>query len=492
MTVPARNASPPGPRRPRRRSPARRRWGRWLVGCLSVAVLATAGGGHLLISRLTGGIDRVDAFAGLDHRPRHAGGTNFLVVGTDGRDKLTAAEKREYRLGGAPCHCTDTIMVVHLSGSGDRASVVSIPRDSYAEIPRHTDPASGVARPAHRQRINTAYAEGGPTLTVRTVEHMTRVHIDHYLEVDFTSFMRTVDVLGGVRVCTPRPLKDAYTGLDLSAGSHELDGGEALRYVRSRHVDGAADLSRMRRQQRFLAAVIDRATKRDLLRNPMRFKKVASTVLDSVRADRGLGGEQLLELGSAMRHFSPASSEFASVPIRDPGHRVPGVGATVQWDRDGANALFNALRADRPLAERRRPSRSPDPAVPVPPKTVRVQVVNGTDRAGLGRRTDAALRATGFDTTGAPTNPAPGSEAVPRPRHTVIAYDPGWDRSARALRAALPGSELREVPGQGRVMRVTIGDREVRVRRVRSPEPATPSGRGGDATAVRGDEVSCR
>ncbi len=129
------------------------------------------------------------------------------------------------------------------------------------------DPATGRQRPAHPVKLNAAYAEGGPNLTVRTVESMTHLKIDHYLEVDFTSFMRTVDVLGGVQVCTTEPLKDSYTGLDLPAGNHRLTGGQALQYVRSRHVDGAGDLGRMKRQQRFLAALIERATSSRVLLN---------------------------------------------------------------------------------------------------------------------------------------------------------------------------------------------------------------------------------
>ena len=90
-------------------------------------------------------------------------------------------------------------MIVHLSEDRDRASVVSLPRDSYAELPAHTDRTTGDKHTPHPVKLNAAYAEGGPNLTVRTVENMTKVKIDHYLEVDFTSFMRTVDVLGGVR-----------------------------------------------------------------------------------------------------------------------------------------------------------------------------------------------------------------------------------------------------------------------------------------------------
>lgn len=140
---------------------------------------------------------------------------------------------------------------------------------------------------------------------MRTVENMTHVKIDHYLEVDFTSFMKTVDVLGGVRICTAQPLKDSYTGLDLAAGTHDLNGGEALQYVRSRHADGSSDLGRMQRQQRFLAALVSQATSSGVLMNPMRFRDVTRAVLGSVRADKGFGTDELLDLGRAMRNFSP-------------------------------------------------------------------------------------------------------------------------------------------------------------------------------------------
>lgn len=220
-------------------------------------------------------------------------------------------------------------MLVHLSADEQRASVVSLPRDSYAEIPpAHRDRTTGQEHAAHPPvKLNAAYAEGGPPgLTVSTVENMTGVKIDHYLEVDFTSFMTTVDTLGGVKICTARPLKDSYTGLDLAAGTHVLDGGQALQYVRSRHVDGAADLGRMQRQQKFMAALIKQATGSGVLLNPVKFREVASTMLRSVRADRGgFDTEQMLSLGQAMRGgFSPSSSEFASVPMGDVASRSRG------------------------------------------------------------------------------------------------------------------------------------------------------------------------
>ncbi|MEU9318503.1 LCP family protein [Streptomyces sp. NPDC048295] len=457
-----------------------------MVTGLSVLVLGAGGIGHAVVTNLATGIDRIDPFKDMKNRPRAGTGMNLLLVGTDGRDRITPQEKQKYRLGGAPCHCTDTVMLVHLSADKDRASIVSLPRDSYAEAPEHTDRNTGEQRATHPLKLNAAYAEGGPNLTVRTVEHMTGIKIDHYLEVDFTSFMKTVDALGGVKICTARPMKDSYTGLDLAAGTHDLDGGQALQYVRSRHIDGAADLGRMQRQQKFLASLIKQATSSGVLLNPVKFRDVASTMLSSVRADKGFGTEQMLELGQAMRGFSPASSEFTTVPVGNASYPVKGIGSTVKWDEAKSKKLFQALREDKSLAPAR-PKRPEAVEVDVDPRQIRVQVYNGTPKDGLGRTVDDALHATGFDTTRAPLNAEMRVDGEPHGiERTLITYDPRWDRSAKALAAALPGAELRAVRGQGATMRVTAGKDFEKVQQVRAEE--TDSGGFG---AVTGDQVAC-
>ncbi|MFB6843102.1 LCP family protein [Streptomyces sp. NPDC056361] len=456
-----------------------------MATALSVTVLAAGGIGHAVVSGLDTGITRVDPFKDMKNRPQAGHGMNVLVVGTDGRDRITPEEKAKYRLGGAPCHCTDTVMLVHISEDRERASVVSLPRDSYAEMPEHTDLNSGKKHRAHPVKLNAAYAEGGPGLTVRTVESMTGVKIDHYLEVDFTSFMKTVDAVGGVQICTTKAVKDTYTGLDLSAGTHELDGGQALQYVRSRHIDGAADIGRMQRQQRFLAALIERTTSGGVLLNPVRFREVATTMLGSVRADEDFGTDQLLALAKAMHGFTPASSEFVSVPIGDMSFPVKGIGSTVKWDAAKAQKLFQALRDDRPLAPQKAATSSKAPkadVVDVAPRTIRVQVYNGTRTDGLGRKVDDALRATGFDTTRTPMTGA--GQEYPR---TVVEYDPRWDRSAKSLAAALPGAQLRAVAGRGATLRVTVGGNYRGVTGVRAED----AGRGGPFEAVTGDQVVC-
>ncbi|WUW15555.1 LCP family protein [Streptomyces sp. NBC_01465] len=466
---------------PRRRTQdARPRWGLRVATSLSVLVLGASGVGHAVVNSVDSGIDRVDPFKDMKDRPEESRGMNLLLVGTDGRDKITPEQKRLYHLGGAPCHCTDTIMIVHLSEDRSRASVVSLPRDSYAEAPEHTDESTGQHHHMHPIKINAAYAEGGPNLAVRTVEHMTGVKIDHYLEVDFTSFMKTVDVLGGVDVCTARPLKDSYTGLDLPVGTTALTGGQALQYVRSRHIDGAADLGRMQRQQRFLASLIAKASSSGVLLNPIRFREVTGAMLGSVRADKGFGAEQMLALGQAMHSFTPASSEFTSVPIGQISFPVKGIGSTVKWDDAKSKKLFQLLRDDKPLAPHR-PKQPKATPVDVSPQQIRVKVYNGTASDGLGARVDKGLRATGFRTTG-----ASAASLAHDVRKTFIEYDPGWDRSAQSLATALPGAELRPVKGLGRTLKVTAGSDFKKVVRVRAEDQYQ-----GEFGAVTGDQVVC-
>ena len=340
MTAPAR---PPRARRAR--------WGLRLVAVVSGLVLVTSGMGHAVVTGLGGELRRVEAFRALRDRPATGRGLNLLVVGVDSREGLSAHQRRAHRLGGRACHCADTLMLAHLSADRRRLTVVSLPRDSYTRLPAHTDPATGRRRPGGPQKLNAALAYGGPRLVVRAVEAMTRVRVDHYLEVDFAGFVRAVDALGGVEICTPRPLHDSRSGLHLPAGTSTLDGEQALRYVRARSVDGQGDLGRMRRQQRLVAALLTRATHSGVLLNPVRLNAVVTTLLEAVRTDADFGRREMVEWGRALHDVT--ETHFRSVPVADPGHTVPGLGETVLWDQPAARRLFAAVREDRPPDEER-------------------------------------------------------------------------------------------------------------------------------------------
>ncbi|MFD8483850.1 LCP family protein [Kitasatospora sp. NPDC059673] len=466
----------------------RRRWGMWAAGTLSFSVLAASGAGWAVLNGVGSSLGRVDAIGGGPDRPADDGASTFLVVGTDERDGIPEATlKNVLHAGGESCHCTDTMMIVQLSADRGRATVVSVPRDSYVDIPAHQDLVSGKQVPASKGKINAAYGMGGAPLAVRTVEQNTGLRIDHYIEVNFLGFVSTVDALGGVEVCSPKPLKDDYSGLDLPAGTSRLDGAGALRYVRARHVDGSSDLGRMHRQQKFLAQLLRQASSGGTLLNPAKLTGVMDTVLRSVKVDKGLGNAELLDFATRLKDVSASNADFATVPLSSVDHPVPGWGSTVLWDEKGAKALFEAVRAGRPLtgpAPAAAPSTAPT-AGTVPPEQVRVQVLNGAGVQGLGIRVDEDLRKAGFVTTGTPSN-APGNG--PAATRTVIRYDPHWDESVRTLAAALPDAELVKVPNLGATFQVVAGSDYKSP--ATGPAPA-PAAAGPVAGAESGNEISC-
>ncbi|MCX5380321.1 LCP family protein [Streptomyces sp. NBC_00091] len=388
------------------------------------------------------------AWAGTPAGPSDQGtgtGTNILVVGIDSRAGLSKAEKERLHVGGKGCNCTDVMMLLHLSRDGRRASVVSVPRDSYVEY------ADGSG--AHG-KINGAYARGGGPLTVKTVEKVTGLHIDHYLETGFTGFEQAVNGLGGATLCTDKPLRDENSGLDLTPGIHHADGNGALRYVRARHIERPGDLGRVRRQQRAVSDLLTRLTLEGALADPVETARTARTLLRSVRTGQGTGLADLVHIGVTLGRLNRSHTEFATVPIRLFDHRVPGVGSTLVWHEERSRALWEALAADRPLTGDRRIQPVPQTPAPTNPAGIKVRV----DEAG----TAAALRAGGFvvaDTSASAPQVRPAGPAM-------IRYAPGREDDAATLAAALPGARRQVVPGHDAYLDVAVGARPVDVRKV--------------------------
>ncbi|WP_374778107.1 LCP family protein [Streptomyces sp. NBC_01310] len=400
-------------------------------------------------------------------------GTNILIVGIDSRAGISAAEKRRLHVGGKGCNCTDVMMLVHLSENRRRASVVSIPRDSYVEY-AGSNGTAGSAAPARSGKINGAYAIGGAPLTVATVEKVTGLHIDHYLETGFTGFEQTVNNLGGATVCTDKPLKDENSGLDIGAGRHHTDGNETLRYVRARHVNlRPGDLGRVRRQQRVVNDLLARLSLEGALSGPVSTARTVRTLLKTVRTDERTGLDDLVGIGWALGRLRADRTEFATVPIRLFDHRVPGVGSTLVWDEARSAALWDALGADRPITGDTR-------IQPV------AQTPALTNPAGITVRVDdavvaAALRRNGFAVTDT-------SQSAPSPRPAgppVIRYAVGQEDNAATLAAALPGSRLQPAPNHGTSFDVVVGTEPVRVKTVTYDRNIA------DGAPVTGDSLRC-
>jgi LCP family protein required for cell wall assembly len=468
----------PRPPRAGRRPPTRiSRIGRRLLvmvaAVTAIGVLTAGGSGYALLTWSSHSIQRVDAFAGLTDRPppNAAGSTTFLLVGSDGRTGMSRADMTRLHVGTtatAAGRRADTMLLVHVSAQHGTVDVVSLPRDSYVTIPAHTS-SQGRRVPEERNKLNAAYAYGGPPLAVATIERSTGVRIDHYLEVDFLGFVRLVDAVGGVDVCSPTPLRDHKAGLRLPAGVTHVDGRTGLAYVRARHLDARADLGRVERQQRFLAAMVDRATSRDVLLDPRALVRFLDAALAAVRADPGLTEDELVQLGARLRHVSGRDIRFRTVPVANPSYRAKGAGSVALWDQTAAAAVFAAMRDDtaRPQHGSARNSVGKPTVLPA---QIRLQVYNGGGAPGLGSRASADLAAAGFVTAGPAQN---WSHTGLRP--TTVRFDTRYTESIKTVAAALPGARLVAVAGLGRTMQVVVGTSYDGARAVRVTAPS-PSG----------------
>ncbi len=221
---------------------------------------------------------------------------------------------------------------------------VSIPRDSLVPIPGCRRRDGSRTEPA-LDLFNSAYAHGGSACVIRTLERLTDIRVDHHVVVDFAGFKRMVDALGTVPVCVPRDVHDPKSGLELRAGHHDADGETALAYVRNRTLDGTGDLGRIRRQQAFLAAVVQKATSGGVLTNPARLYRFLDAATQSVTTDPELANlNELRKLAQEVRGVGPNHVRFLTVPNRP----HPADPNRVQWSAQ-ADELWQALRTDSPL-----------------------------------------------------------------------------------------------------------------------------------------------
>ena len=465
---------------PRRAGRAARLLLSLVAATAAAGVLVVSGSGYGLLVWSDAGIERVDAFALTGERPAASpdGSTTFLMVGSDARTGMSAADRKRLHVGSAAAASgrrADTMLLVHVSARHDTITAVSLPRDSYVVIPAHIG-TDGTQVPERRNKLNAAYAVGGPPLAVATVERSTGVRVDHYIEVDFLGFEELVDAVGGVDVCTSKPLSDTKAGLRLPAGTTRVDGKTGLAYVRARSLDARADLGRIERQQRFLAAMVSRVTSRDVLLDPRALVRFLDAALGSVRADRDLTRTEMIELATQLRHVSGGDVRFVTVPITDPSFRPGGVGAVALWDEPAAEEMFGALRRDSAPPSKERAAG----AVTVPPDEIRVRVFNGAGTSGLGARASADLAERGFDVTVPAQNwRRSGIE------RTVIRYDARYTESVKTIAAALPGAALEKVAGLGSTQQIVVGSAYDGVRAVRASPPA-----GGRSPATGGERTA--
>lgn len=264
-----------------------------------------------------------------------APGHTVLLVGSDSREgtDLEAVDSQR----------TDTIMLLHRPSGGGPTVLLSIPRDSYVEIPGRG-----------QNKVNAAYAFGGPSLLTEAVEQATGIGVDSYVETNLGGFSRIVEAVGGVELCPDEAISDPMAGLEVSPGCQQMDGTMALAYARSR-ATATGDLDRVARQRELIAAIAQKGTDPATLVDPRKGFPLARSAGAALAVDDGTGPVDLARFALAMRSVAGGNALTLTVPVANASRRTD-VGSVVEWDTEKAEQVFAAIRsgdteAIRPIAE---------------------------------------------------------------------------------------------------------------------------------------------
>ncbi|MFD0058086.1 LCP family protein [Streptomyces sp. NPDC005047] len=323
-----------GPGRP---APDWRRRIKWTAITVVTALVVTTVGTYFWAdSKLNREVD----LSKVIERPGAGEGTNYLIVGSDSREGMTDDQKKDLHTGSAEGKRTDSMMILHTGDNG--STLISLPRDSDVEIPSFVGSDSGKTYPGtgRHTKLNAAYAEDGPELLVRTVEHNTGLRLDHYVEIGFAGFANIVDAVGGVEMDIPQDIKDKKSGADLKKGKQTLNGEEALAFVRTRYALAGSDLDRTKNQQKFLSALASQVATPSTILNPFKLYPTMGAGLDSLIVDKDMGLFDLASMFWAMKSVSGGEGTSMNMPISG------SVGGNLKWDDAKVKQLVQELKND--------------------------------------------------------------------------------------------------------------------------------------------------
>ncbi len=340
-----------------------------------IVVIVLAGGGLIAVKKLSGNITSVDVTKALGVRPTkqaqllNTDSMNILIMGSDARAGQGAGFGKVSVYGNSAR--SDTTLLVHLYKGHKQALVVSIPRDSWVTIPPCTKTDGSMTAP-WTTKINAAFSEAGPACTIKTVEQLTGVFIDHYVVVDFRGFQKMVDAIGGVSMCLTRAVQDSHSHLNLPAGTTLLDGKTALAFVRTRYAMGdGSDTARIRRQQSFAAALVRKMKSVGVLLNPVKLYNLLDAATSALTMDPGLASlTELQSIALSLRNLNSKDLRFVTVPAVSNGS------GSVIWTSK-ADELWTAIKADQIWPTPGTLGFDGKPLI-VDPKAVTLDVVNGS------------------------------------------------------------------------------------------------------------------
>ncbi|MGW5864893.1 LCP family protein [Streptomyces sp. NPDC055239] len=274
-------------------------------------------------------------------RPDGGAGTNYLIVGSDSREGMTAEDKKKLHTGSAEGKRTDSMMILHVADDGGN-TMISLPRDSNVTIPNFKGAESGKLYPnqGRQTKLNAAYAEDGPELLVRTIEYNTGLKIDHYAEIGFGGFAKIVDAVGGVELDIPKGFKDEKSGADFEAGKQTLDGQQALAFVRTRYALPGSDLDRTKNQQKFLAALASQAATPSTVINPFKLYPTMGAGLDTLIVDKDMGLFDVASMFWAMKGVTGGDGKSMNMPL------AGSTGGNLLWDKAKVKQMVSELNND--------------------------------------------------------------------------------------------------------------------------------------------------
>ncbi|MEU1804238.1 LCP family protein [Streptomyces sp. NPDC019937] len=328
-----------------------RRWLRVVALGATLLVLSVAGTGWWFYERLDRNI-RTDTRTADELRKYEAerpvsmvrDAQNILVIGSDNRGgKGNGKYGRD-----TGTQRSDTTILLHLQAGGKSATAVSIPRDLMVDVPDCDRPKGGGRLAARFAQFNWAFEFGGAACTIRTVEKLTGIRVDHHVIVDFSGFKKLVNAVGGVEVCLTEPVDDDDAHLKLPAGRQVLHGEKALGYVRARYsIGNGSDTERIARQQEFLSSLVKKVQSNGVLLNPAKLYPVLNAATSALTTDPGLDTlKDLYGLVRGMRGIPREKIRFLTIP-RQPYTYNKNRDELVQPDAD---RLFRQLRLDRPVS----------------------------------------------------------------------------------------------------------------------------------------------
>jgi LCP family protein required for cell wall assembly len=341
-------------------------------------------------------IQRVDV-AGLVGRqpPKLNNAENILLIGSDTR-------VHQRGIGGSqgltPGQRSDTLMLLHISPGHHRITVVSIPRETMVPILScaASDGTTGQQAEPGQELINAPLNFGGPACTWKTFEAVTHIHVDHFVQLDFTGFEKIINDLGGVNVCLPVNVDDPLSGLNLPAGVHHVFGREALAFWRTREDLGdGSDLERITRDQYLMAGLVQGIVHSGLLSSPGELLKVVGDATDAMATDTGLDQDAMLQIGESLRGVTAGSVQL----ITAPNVPWPANANDVEFRQPQANELFSTIQHDTVLPKAKKKPTAP-PVVEAAPSQVKVDVLNGSGGQLVAARAGSDLASRGFDVVG--------------------------------------------------------------------------------------------